>query len=156
MIPSAIVRQRMKLWALPTASKITENSVVCQLRHPGFFCNLPKPTPEKLEKIKYASAYLPCAVLFAEGQTPRGVYIGCDGRANLSTTARAGKTLILRIAQAGEILGLHATEWTAAALQACSWTLCAAMISSGFCRNTATRAFRPHSISAGIARRRRR
>jgi CRP/FNR family transcriptional regulator len=32
----------------------------------------------------------------------------CRGRAKLSTTSREGKTLIVRIAEAGEILGLHA------------------------------------------------
>ena len=33
----------------------------------------------------------------------------CSERVKLSTTSRDGKTLILRIAQAGEVLGLHAT-----------------------------------------------
>ena len=109
----------------PYGIQITENCVFCKLRNSGFFCNLPKPTLEELEKIKYASAYPPGAVLFVEGQAPRGVYIVCNGRVKLSTTSRDGKTLILRIAQAGEILGLHATvsgrpyELTAEALQAC-------------------------------------
>lgn len=80
---------------------------------------------EELEKVKYASAYPQGAVLFVEGQAPRGVYIVCSGRVKLSTTSREGKTLILRIAQAGEVLGLHATvsgkpyELTGETLQPC-------------------------------------
>ena len=75
----------------------------------GFFCELPKGPLEELEKVKYASAYPQGAMLFVEGQAPRGVYIVCSGRVKLSTTSREVKTLILRIAQAGEVLGLHAT-----------------------------------------------
>src|SRR6185437_5224375 len=76
------------------------------------------------EKIKYSSAVPPGAVLFVEGQAPRGMYVLCKGRVKLSTTSREGKTLILRIAEPGEVLGLHATvsgkpyELTAETLQA--------------------------------------
>ena len=35
-------------------------------------------------------------------------FIPCQGRAKLSTTSREGKTLMIRIAEPGEILGLHA------------------------------------------------
>ena len=35
-------------------------------------------------------------------------FVLCEGRAKLSTTSRDGKTLIVRIAEPGEILGLHA------------------------------------------------
>src|SRR5262249_16575642 len=93
----------------PYGLQITENSLICKLRHSGFFCDLPKSSLEELEKVKYASAYPPGAVLFVEGQAARGVYIVCTGRVKLSTTSRDGKTLILRIAQAVEVLGLHAT-----------------------------------------------
>jgi CRP/FNR family transcriptional regulator len=109
----------------PYGIQITENCLICKLRHSGFFCELPKGPLEELEKVKYASAYPQAAVLFVEGQAPRGVYIVCSGRVKLSTTSREGKTLILRIAQAGEVLGLHATvsgkpyELTAEALQPC-------------------------------------
>jgi len=109
----------------PYGIQITESCLICKLRTSGFFCDLPKQSLEDLEKIKYASAYPQGAVLFVEGQAPRGVYIVCSGRVKLSTTSRDGKTLILRIANAGEVLGLHATvsgkpyELTAEALQPC-------------------------------------
>ena len=109
----------------PYGIQITENCLICKLRHSGFFCDLPKGPLEELEKVKYASAYPQGAVLFVEGQAPRGVYIVCSGRVKLSTTSREGKTLILRIAQSGEVLGLHATvsgkpyELTGETLQPC-------------------------------------
>jgi CRP/FNR family transcriptional regulator len=93
----------------PYGLQITENCVICKLRHSGFFCDLPKQSVDDLDKIKYASAFPPGAVLFVEGQSPRGVYIICSGRVKLTTTSRDGKTLILRIAEAGEVLGLHGT-----------------------------------------------
>jgi CRP/FNR family transcriptional regulator, cyclic AMP receptor protein len=109
----------------PYGLQVTENCVLCKLRHAGFFCDLPKQSVEDLDRIKYASAFPPGAVLFVEGQAPRGVYVICTGRVKLTTTSRDGKTLILRIAQAGEVLGLHATvsgkpyELTAETLQPC-------------------------------------
>lgn len=107
----------------PYGLRITEDCLICKLRHAGFFCDLPKGSLEELEKIKYANAYPQGAVLFVEGQAPRGVYIICSGRVKLTTTSRDGKTLMLRIAQAGEVLGLHAAvsgkpyELTAETLQ---------------------------------------
>ncbi len=109
----------------PYGIQITEDCLLCKLRQSGYFCNLPPASLQELDKVKYASAYPQGAVLFVEGQAPRGVYMICGGRVKLSTTSRDGKTLILRIAQAGEVLGLHATvsgkpyELTAEALQPC-------------------------------------
>ncbi len=111
--------------SVPYGLQIAENCLICKLRQNGFFCQLPQGPLEELERIKYASAFPQNAVLFLEGQSARGVYIICSGRVKLSTTSRDGKTLILRIAQAGEVLGLHASvsgkpyELTAETLQPC-------------------------------------
>ena len=48
------------------------------------------------------------AVLFVEGQAPRGVFILCSGVVKLSTTSKEGKVLILKQSEAGEVLGLSA------------------------------------------------
>lgn len=123
MIYSA-VSGRGVVMSSPYGLPITENCLICKLRHSGFFCDLPKTSLEDFERVKYASAYPAGAVLFVEGQPTRGIYILCSGRVKLSTTSRDGKTLILRIAQPGEVLGLHATvsgkpyELTAETLQA--------------------------------------
>jgi len=111
--------------SVPYGLPIIENCLICKLRHSGFFCDLPKESMEDLEKIKYPSAFPQGAILFVEGQDVRGAYIICSGRVKLSTTSREGKTLILRIAEPGEVLGLHATvsgkpyELTAETLQPC-------------------------------------
>ncbi len=61
----------------------------------------------ELDRIAHATAYPEGAVIFVEGQVPNGVYVLCQGRVKLTTTSRDGKTLIMRIVQPGEILGLQ-------------------------------------------------
>jgi CRP/FNR family transcriptional regulator len=63
---------------------------------------------EAFNKIKHAAVFPEHAVVLVEGQSPSGVFVLCRGRAKLSTTSRDGRTLIVRIAEAGEVLGLHA------------------------------------------------
>jgi CRP/FNR family transcriptional regulator, cyclic AMP receptor protein len=46
-------------------------------------------------------------VLFSEGEPARGIYILRTGRASVSITSREGKVVILRMAQAGHVLGLN-------------------------------------------------
>ncbi len=108
----------------PYGLPIIENCLICNLRSERFFCDLPRTALAAFEKIKYSSAVPAGAVLFVEGQAPRGMYVLCRGRVKLSTTSREGKTLILRIAEPGGVLGLHASvsgkpyELTAETLQA--------------------------------------
>ena len=75
-------------------------------------------------KVKFTTSYPAGAVLFVEGQVPRGVYMLCHGQVKLTTASPEGKT-ILRVAEAGELIGLHsaitgdAHELTAETLQPC-------------------------------------
>lgn len=71
-------------------------------------CNLPTEAL-KLQTLKPSLIYPRGTLLCLEGEPPRGVYILCSGRAKLSTTSAEGKTIILRIAEPGEFLGLAAT-----------------------------------------------
>jgi len=48
-------------------------------------------------------------ILFVEGQPSRGVFIVCSGGVKLFTSSAEGKTVILRFASPGEILGLAGT-----------------------------------------------
>jgi len=79
------------------------------MRSDRIFCDLPTPSLQSFEEIKYATAYPKGAVLFIEGQAPRGIFVLCKGRVKLSICATDGKTLILKIAEPGEVLGLSAT-----------------------------------------------
>lgn len=109
----------------PYGLEIVESCLTCKLRADKIFCNLPQATVQALEAIKYTTAYPKGAVLFVEGQAPRGVFILCRGRVKLSICSSDGKTLILKIAEAGEVLGLSASvsgkpyELTAETLDPC-------------------------------------
>lgn len=46
-------------------------------------------------------------VLFSEGEPARGIYILRTGRASISITSTEGRVVILRMAQAGDVLGLN-------------------------------------------------
>ena len=55
------------------------------------------------------ATYSKGATLFVEGQSPRGVFIVCNGKVKLSASSADGRILILRIAEAGEVLGIPAS-----------------------------------------------
>jgi len=93
----------------PYGLEIIENCLACPHREDRLFCNLPPAAVQELAAITSASSYPKGATLFVEGQVPRGVFILCSGRVKLSTTSADGKTLIVRIADQGELLGLPAT-----------------------------------------------
>ncbi|MBZ5719523.1 MAG: Crp/Fnr family transcriptional regulator [Acidobacteriia bacterium] len=110
---------------LPYGLPIVDNCSSCKLRGSGFFCSLSQPTVEALNQIKHTASYPEGALVFMEGQAARGVYMVCQGRVKMLTTNSDGKTLILKIAQAGEILGVHSVvtgkphELTVETLQPC-------------------------------------
>jgi len=81
----------------------------CHLRPKNFFCALSEESLKVFDQIKHAAVYPEHAVIFVEGQPARGIYMLCQGRAKLSATSKDGNTLILRIAKAGDVLGLQAT-----------------------------------------------
>ena len=72
------------------------------------FCDLPPAVAEALEQEALTTSYPTGAVLFAEGQAPRGVFIVRRGRVKLSICGTDGRTLILRIVNAGCPLGVAA------------------------------------------------
>ncbi|MFZ0286479.1 MAG: Crp/Fnr family transcriptional regulator [Terriglobales bacterium] len=72
------------------------------------FCDLPAGVVDALEQEALTTTYPTGAVLFAEGQSPRGVFIVRRGRVKLSICGSDGRTLILRIIEAGDPLGVAA------------------------------------------------
>jgi CRP/FNR family transcriptional regulator len=88
---------------------IIESCFTCKLRAERIFCDLPTAALQSFEAIKYASAYPKGALLFVEGQSARGIFVLCKGRVKLSICSTDGKTLIVKIAEPGEVLGLSAT-----------------------------------------------
>jgi len=92
----------------PYGLEIVESCVSCKLRTPQSFCNMNGALLRSFSNASHPSTYPGGAVLFVEGQTPRGAFLLCSGRVKLSTTSRDGKVLILKIAEAGDLLGLSA------------------------------------------------
>jgi CRP/FNR family transcriptional regulator, cyclic AMP receptor protein len=92
----------------PYGLEMIENCVSCKLRREQWFCSLSQESLKVLDEVSHLTTYPGGALLFVEGQVPRGAYVLCSGRAKLSTTSREGKVLILKYAEAGEILGLSA------------------------------------------------
>ncbi len=84
---------------------IIENCLKCTVREHRLFCDLPHAALSRLQNIKATSEYPKGALLCLEGQPPRGIFVLCTGRAKLTTTSAEGKSIILRIAEPGEVLG---------------------------------------------------
>ena len=93
----------------PYGLDITESCLTCKTRTERLFCDLPGAPLQAFETIKYATMYPKGAVLFVEGQAPRGIFVLCKGRVKLSICATDGKTLIVRVVEPGDVLGLSAT-----------------------------------------------
>jgi CRP/FNR family transcriptional regulator, cyclic AMP receptor protein len=109
----------------PYGLEIVESCITCKLRTDRIFCDLPDSALQNFENIKYAAAYPQGAVLFVEGQMPRGIFVLCKGSVKLSINSPSGRTVIVKLAEPGEVLGLSATisgkpyEVTAETLDPC-------------------------------------
>src|ERR1700682_1591014 len=93
----------------PYGLNIIDNCMICPVREEHLFCNLPLPAVQRLNEIKSTAVYPKSTMLFIEGQQPRGVFVLCAGKAKLSTSSSEGKTIIIKISEAGDVLGLNAT-----------------------------------------------
>jgi CRP/FNR family transcriptional regulator len=95
---------------MPTAYNfhIIEDCLRCTFREQRLFCDLPREALTTLQAIKATSVYPKGTLLCLEGQSARGVFVLCTGKAKLSTTSAEGKSIILRVAEPGEVLGLTA------------------------------------------------
>ena len=93
----------------PYGLDIIETCLGCKAREDYLFCGLEPKSLQALERIRSIATYPAGATLFQEGQAARGIFVLCHGSAKLSTSSSDGKTIILRIAQPGEVLALSST-----------------------------------------------
>src|SRR5215813_1733261 len=93
----------------PYGLQIIESCLNCPLVKERIFCDLPRPVLSALDAISSSATYPKDAILFVEGQDPRGVFVLCNGRVKLSTNSADGKSIIVRMAEPGEIVGLAGT-----------------------------------------------
>ncbi len=85
-----------------------EGCLTCSHRHEDWFCNL---SPQALVEYEALGMHMMVpsgGTLFSEAQTPRSVYILCAGHVKQTTSSKEGKTLLVRIARPGDVLGLSA------------------------------------------------
>jgi CRP/FNR family transcriptional regulator, cyclic AMP receptor protein len=94
----------MQLSNASTSSKVPVNFMGYQAP----FAKLPGETRQSMDVIGMEKTYTRGDSIFVAGQMPQFVYILSSGRVKLSVTSRDGKTMILRIAEAGDVLGLSA------------------------------------------------
>jgi CRP/FNR family transcriptional regulator len=92
----------------PYGLNILDNCLTCPVRGEHLFCNLSLQSAQRLNDVKSTAVYPKGTMLFIEGQQPRGVFVLCVGKAKLSTSSRDGKTIITKISDSGDILGLNA------------------------------------------------
>ena len=92
----------------PYGLSIADNCEKCPLRKADHFCCLGADALRELNAYSHSTSYPQHATLTTEGQPPRGVFIVCQGRIKLTSMSKDGRSVILRIAQAGEIVGLSA------------------------------------------------
>jgi CRP/FNR family cyclic AMP-dependent transcriptional regulator len=93
----------------PYNIEIQNNCTVCERSAERLFCSLSPSAMKTLDSIKFTSVYPKGSILFVDGEEPRGVFILCSGRAKLTTSSAEGRTLIVKIAEPGEVLGASAT-----------------------------------------------
>lgn len=95
----------------------------CEYRTLRMFCNLSPEELKDFDKLGMQMKLPKGAILFQEDDPSQSVAVICDGQMKLSCMSREGKTLILKIAVSGDVLGLGAVisgsryEATAEALE---------------------------------------
>ncbi len=93
---------------VPYGSEPAGNCAGCKLRKPEWFCAFSSESLKSFSALTRPGIYPGGTLLFVEGQMPRGAFVLCSGRVKLTATSREGKMLMLKVAEAGEVLGLSA------------------------------------------------
>jgi CRP/FNR family transcriptional regulator, cyclic AMP receptor protein len=90
----------------PYHLNVIESCLGCVTREDGLFCQLPHGALATLNSVRQNAFFPPGAVLFIEGEPPRGIFILCSGQAKLTANSPEGHSLTLRTVEPGEVLGL--------------------------------------------------
>lgn len=80
----------------------------CEHRTLRTFCNLDEAALNAYAAIGMERSFARGVILFEEGGRSESVFVICTGQVKLFCTSKEGKTLILRIAMPGDVLGLGA------------------------------------------------
>ncbi len=91
-----------------TLTRCTSECEHCHRHLPGTFCNLSTNVLRDYETIGMHMVLPKGAILFQEGEPSHYAIVVCDGQVKMSSNSKDGKTLILKIATDGDVLGLGA------------------------------------------------
>ena len=92
----------------PYGLEIIENCVTCKLRQDKWFCGLSPEVLKSFSAASHLSTYPGGAVLFVEGQTPRGAWCFARARSSFRLLPATAKYSSSRWPKPGEALGLSA------------------------------------------------
>jgi CRP/FNR family transcriptional regulator, cyclic AMP receptor protein len=90
----------------PYGLELSEGCESCKSRRSRFCCRFSAAELRDFDALKYVAAYPAGALLFLEQQRAKGIYVLCEGEVKLSFSSRDGKTLLLKVARSGDVLGL--------------------------------------------------
>lgn len=82
--------------------------MTCEHRQMRMFCNMSDSALADYDNIGVMMSHARGAKLFSEGDSARNVFVVCFGQVKISSTSRDGKTMILKIAGPGDVMGLSA------------------------------------------------
>ena len=85
---------------------VIESCFGCVMREESVFCRLPHAALTQLNALRVTAFYPRGAVLFVQGDSPRGLLILCSGQARLTSNSKDGQSITLRLVERGEVLGL--------------------------------------------------
>ncbi len=88
--------------------EILESCPSCPVRQDRSFCRLDETLLAELDQLGQRLVYSKGQRLFEAGSTARNALIVCQGRVKLTATSVEGRSIIVRLANAGEPLGLAA------------------------------------------------
>jgi len=91
-----------------SAGHSSESCIDCSHRSLRLFCNLSDGAIQHLDEIGTHIALPARVIAFMEGQPSKAVFVVCEGQLKLSTDSSEGRTMILKLACPGDILGLSA------------------------------------------------
>ena len=90
----------------PYALEIVGRPQPARSKAEGFLAALSATELQAFEAVRYTCSYPPGAMLFLEGQESSDVFLLSKGRVKLTMTGSDAKSLIVRIAEPGEVIGL--------------------------------------------------
>jgi len=107
------MKQRRKRGSAPAGPsprlRAIERYVIGSFSKERLLGSLSRPVLEGFEALSSLESYPKGAILFVEGQGAHGVYILSTGRVKLTANSAEGKSLLLRVAEPGEVIGLPGT-----------------------------------------------